>query len=467
MYSEMMNIRPEYNLANIFNMNEINNTNTTDDPLIRDGQYLSLVLKSKKMTSHATGFEYTVCNYDKKMLTSDHNFHFCRSVIINNQNKIVCVAPPKSLPHEAFLKMSQYDRNEYIIEEYLDGTMVNVFWNEVDGVGHWELATKNVVGATCSFYKNADSMSNGARNFREMFIDILAHQYNAKLCPREPIVLPNKETDPLGQHYIDHLFNIILDKTKCYSFVMQHVDNRIVRPILVSRLYIVGVYSIQDGIVNVVDVLNEMLEMHKRQFDKFDVYIMPFNGPYIYQGFNKNQDLDEFINRMSSTHYSVKGIVFKHKTTGLWSKIRNTNYEHVKQLRGNHPKMQYLYLTLRLTKRVSEYLFFFPEHAKMFEAFRGQVHDYTRKLYKNYVSCYIEKKAPLLTYPANYRNNMYRLHQIYLNTLKLMNPKENMSIYHVMEYVNALPATILMASINYPLKQQSMQDVVDVVEMNE
>jgi hypothetical protein len=45
--------------------------------------------------------------------------------------------------------------------------MINVFWDDSIGLtGGWEIATRNTVGATSSFYKGPK-----AKTFRDMFLD--------------------------------------------------------------------------------------------------------------------------------------------------------------------------------------------------------------------------------------------------------------------------------------------------------
>ena len=60
-----------------------------------------------------------------------------------------------------------------------------------------------------------------------------------------------------------------------------------------------------------------------------------------------------------NTSYHIQGVVIK-TDDGARYKFRNPNYEHVRHLRGNQPKLQYQYLVLRQSGKVKEYLQYYP-----------------------------------------------------------------------------------------------------------
>ena len=125
--------------------------------------------------------------------------------------------------------------------------------------------------------------------------------------------------------------------------------------------------------------------------------------------------IDEYASK--NTPYNVQGLVFNNVTKGTRAKIRNPIYEEVRRLKGNQPKIQYRYLTLRQQNKVSEYLKMFPEDGKAFSVFRNQIHNFTKGLYQNYVNCYIKKQKPLKEFPYQFRTHMFTLHRKYLDEL--------------------------------------------------
>ena len=195
-----------YILSDIDGFNDIINSNDNSIPNI-----LNL-----NRTSNNT--QYKVITYDKKYLNYDliSSYGLCRSIIVNNRNKVVSFAPPKSMPCDEFIQ--KYDETTYkiVAEEFIEGTMINVFWDETNGLsGDWEISTRNTVGATSSFYKG----SGKTKTFREMFFEA-AKENNLELN--------------------------FLETNYCYSFVLQHPDNRIVVPFNKPLLYLVAVYSIHN-----------------------------------------------------------------------------------------------------------------------------------------------------------------------------------------------------------------------------
>ena len=66
----------------------------------------------------------------------------------------------------------------------------------------------------------------------------------------------------------------ILDKTLCYSFVLQHPKNRIVVPFKETQLYLVACYRInEDYTIDAIDIktvkesLNSTKILYPKQFD--------------------------------------------------------------------------------------------------------------------------------------------------------------------------------------------------------
>jgi hypothetical protein len=359
---------------------------------------------------------YTVRRYDKKALTPDKisTYGLCRSVITDADNNIVAFSPPKSLPFEEFV--AKYpDTSLIIATEFVEGTMINVFWSN----GDWVLASRSNVGAT--------NMIN-SRTFRDMFYDAM----NA--CNLDLNTLP---------------------KEFSYSFVLQHPDNRIVVPIGKPQLYLIAVYSYQGAVVKSHDL---------SEFVEFNATLVNVPATYDLTSYA------EFAEKTKTLDYTYLGVMLANPATGERTKIRNPSYEKVRHLKGNHPKLQYQYLCLRKANKISQYLHYYPESNKEFAGFRDKVHEFTRKLRDNYISCYIRKERPLMEYSDEYRTHMYGLHQIYKNNLK---PNGKILVFEdIVNYVNELHPNLLMHSINYDqkkgyIKKTKVSEKVDVSDANE
>jgi hypothetical protein len=174
--------------------------------------------------------------------------------------------------------------------------------------------------------------------------------------------------------------------------------------------------------------------------------------PEIYQW----NDYSELIEKYAcmNTSYDKLGFVLFNKITGERTKVRNPVYEEVRQLRGNQPKLQFQYLSLRKEGKVSEFLKFYPENKSELSLFRDQIHLFTTTLYENYVSCYIKKEKPLKEFSPQFRTHMFNVHQVYLKDMKEHN--KSITLSSVINYVNNLEPSLLMFSLNYNFRQHDI-----------
>jgi hypothetical protein len=177
--------------------------------------------------------------------------------------------------------------------------------------------------------------------------------------------------------------------------------------------------------------------------------------PEIYK-FNNYSELIEKYASMN-TSYDVLGVVVYNNQTGERMKIRNPVYEQVRNLRGNQPKLQYQYLSLRKEGRVSDFLKFYPENKKEFSSFRDQIHLFTNTLFSNYISCYIKKERPLMEFSEQYRTHMFNIHKIYTDELREKKLFVNNTV--VIKYVNNLHQSLLMYCLNFQMRKRNVDTI--------
>ena len=412
------------NLSNIKGFNDL---------LYDDKNETLNILKLNKIECRTENNQcYKIITYDKQILNYDlvDTYGLCRSVIVNSENNVIGFAPPKSLQSDVFLKLYPVKTDDIVAEEFVEGTMINVFFDSTIGLaGGWEISTRNIVGATCGFYKNTNSdnpIVNTKKTFRTMFLE--AAKVNG-------LILDN------------------LNKNLCYSFVLQHPDNRIVIPVKNPTLYLVSIYRIDNSDKNNIKVYYHDMEDIKNSF--WGDAIIQF--PKIYECDDYSKLIDSYASM--NTPYDKMGFILFNKTTGHRTKIRNPVYEEVRQLRGNQTKLQYQYLSLRKDGKVKEFLKYFPDNKKELSFFRDQLHLFTNTLYENYIACYIKKEKPLKEFSPQFRTHMFYVHQKYLSELK--EKKLHMTYKEVINYVNSIEIKLLMHSLNYNIKKHD-NDVVNI-----
>ena len=352
-----------------------------------------------------------VLKYVKSKLTTENidSLGLFRSIIVNKDGEIVSFAPPKSINYDVFSQSNEYDK--CYIQHFPEGTMINVFFDKF--IDDWQITTRSSIGAKCNF--NMDSNIT----YRYMFLDAMNH---------------------IGLEFED------LDKTCCYSFVLQHPENRIVVPISKPALILTNKYKIDNNQI-----------FNNNSFDKilkFSTLAMhtindkSFKDSVNYTGDNWRQLSDHFFS--DNLPYQFQGVMIWNNK-GQRTKIRNSNYEKVKHLKGNSPKLQYHYYYLRQNGAVGDFLKYYPEYKGEFSDFRRELHKYTSQLYQNYIKCFIKKEKPLVEFPYQYKTHMFKIHELYLNDLKLDGKFVNKQV--VMNYVNTLPPPRLMHVINHIKKQ--------------
>lgn len=403
------------NLSNVPGFNNLKLGNNNDDAQEK--------MLNKVICKTDNNLIYKVIRYDKNYLSQDNilTAGLCRSVIVNCENAVVGYSPPKSIHPDEFIKAYGTKNENIVALEFVEGTMINVFWdNKIGLTGGWEISTRNKVGANCRFFNNNN---NNSRTFRELFL----------------------ETASLNLLDLE-----LLNKKNSYSFVLQHPENRIVVPFTKPLLYLIAVYSIHNVDQNNGTIVTfEDLECVKKSNDFANTLV---HFPLKYDCETYSGLIEKYASM--NTSYEIAGFVLYNNVTGVRTKVRNPVYEQIKQLRGNNPKNQYQYLCLRGQNKVAEYLSFYPEHKSEFSEYRDQVHLFTETLFANYIACYVKKERPLLEFSTQFRTHMFNIHRIYVTELK--EKKQHVTKIVVIKYVNELASALLMHSINCQFKKRNV-----------
>tara|TARA_Y100000816_G_C26102156_1_gene584474 strand:+ start:1949 stop:3139 length:1191 start_codon:yes stop_codon:yes gene_type:complete len=344
-------------------------------------------------------------NYDKSKLDESLKLRNFRSVITDGE-KIVCFSPPKSYNYD----YTTDDVNtSFTVEEFIEGTMINVFNYE----GTWMCATKSVIGARCKFFKDF------AKTYRTLFLEVMNH---------------------IGLEFTD------LDETCCYSFVMQHPENRIVVPFKEMSLVLIKKYKCNGFEVEEVNSFEE--------FDNVNIKRPTILSVYNSMNLHKIKDIFE----SDDNNYKMMGIVINNSTKRI--KLWNPNYLKVKKLRGNNPKIQFQFYHLLKDKLIVEFLKYYPEYKRLFQDFKRDLFGYTENLWRKYRACYIYREKPLIEFGKQYRTHMFKIHQLYLCDLKPINKHTDKKF--VIDYVNKLSPAELMYSINFVYREQKVDEATVV-----
>jgi hypothetical protein len=366
--------------------------------------------------------KYTIIRYDKKVadMTNIENVKTIgklRSVILSSDNEIVCCSPCKSMQLDDFIGLCG---EKPLVEEYIEGTMINMFWDKYSE--SWEYATKNTIGCKTSFFQIDlyNELSDKNKSFEDMFLD--AYYLN-------------------GLHYLQ------FDKTKCYSFVLQHPDNRIVSYISEPKIYLISVYHIVNNEVYISDISEIKYQVNSLIKDKNLTRVLRFPLKYEFLSFEQLK-----CDYQYHPDYNIMGVVIKCPISGYYTKIRNENYMNVKKMCGNSPSLLHRYVNLYKTGKLAEYLSIFTEHYYFMYNYHLLSLDFIQILDLYYTNIYI-KKYNLYSFfskeEKHHVNMVYHLKQLHKKYLsdKVLYP--SLKKVNVAEYVNNLDVDNLC----YALKQ--------------
>jgi hypothetical protein len=316
-----------------------------------------------------TKYHYSIYNLENEFVANaDLQNRIYRSAILSSDNKVLALAPSKSLPDVCHLP-----GNQFSVNEMMEGTMVNLFWDP--NSESWEISTKKNIGGNYFFFRNSydsELEEPEQKTFRQMF----------------------EEVFPLN--------NLPFDKSYSYSFVLQHPCNHIVVTVENPALYLVMTYRIGED--NTYAYVNPKSHPNYEDFVKMgvkfsrDFVLTP--GKTLEQQFENstNYVLDQIPNLEEAlsnplNEYTNVGIMVTDQETGFRKAYYNNKYLEVKSLRGNNPNLHYQYLMLRKIGKVSEFLRYFPFYRKHFNKFLTHFTLFSERIHKLYWEVRVKKSV--------------------------------------------------------------------------
>tara|TARA_B100000795_G_C22775356_1_gene429784 strand:+ start:432 stop:1625 length:1194 start_codon:yes stop_codon:yes gene_type:complete len=336
----------------------------------------------------------TLLKYDQSN-KSKYNFDnplvsFSRGLVFDSKtNKIVCIPPEKSLHIIPFSQMVGSENwLDVTIEEFIDGTMINCF----NHMGTWHISTRSYIGANC----RGHSSKNYNKLFQEAKGDLDFEKLNIKYC---------------------------------YTFVLKHPENRIVKDHKVAGICLVQVREILDNSYNDISLIDVQTQLKEEGVD----IVLPKRYTI-----SKPEEINDLL---SSMNYQEQGLMFKYNSKR--SKVRTAEYENVKLLRGNNKNIFFNYIELRKNGMLMEYLTYFPEFTTDFDNFRKNIELTTMKLFNNYKEAYMYKKKNKKDIPFELRPLCYEMHGIYLSS-KVKWDRQN-----VINFFNRLDNARIVFVVNF------------------
>lgn len=359
---------------------------------------------SKRYTT-PNNHHYNVMTYHKQMVCmDDYTTGKYRSVVFSG-GELVSFSPPKSIPITMFTRTrgqwleSKIPTNIHITET-IEGTMINLFYDHSNQT--WEIATKNAVGGNYWYFRNQydNIVTEHPHTFRDMFMEAIGEKDYTDI----------NQTKLVAE----------LPKDCCYSFVLQHPENHIVNLVDQPRVFLVAVYQIfnQDGChtarylsIPYIMKISTIDDLYKSSIIHFPNTISePMN-------YRKLEDLLNY----DAKYEDSMGFTLIDTETGDRTKMENARYNTKKELRGNHPNLQYQYLCLWRIQKITGFLKYFPIYEKLFQKFEDQLDRFINNIQTVYYMYYIKKQRDI-DYPKNIMYFVQRIHhELFIPSLKTPN----------------------------------------------
>lgn len=322
-----------------------------------------------------------------------------RSVVWDTlAHRPVSVTPYKSEPGESL--PIEGNPTNYRIEQFIDGVMIGVFYDKYNDT--WELHTRSTLGARCRYYSQT-------RTFADLF------------------------KEAAGYSRVD--LNS-LDKTKCYTFVLRHPENRIV-----CQVNLPGVVLIQEGRVaedaGYVDIPLEPSWITVSNIASWD------NLAKLLQDWN-----DRF-------KYNHQGIVVKETGTGRRWKMRTAEYNRVRNLRGNSARRDFVWLSAWKSNTLYDYFRVYPEEKQLADSVIAQWKRVTNDVFHLYTDVFKARSLEKSNIPPKYRIFVFGIHTKYIEELKPSGRTVDWKF--VLEYMNSRDIPLMLYAINWEKRIAAQQ----------
>ncbi|NBR60270.1 MAG: hypothetical protein EBT86_01225 [Actinobacteria bacterium] len=300
----------------------------------------------------------------------------------------VCVAPPR-----AWEVANEFtDISNGMIEDFVEGTMVNVFVTAAHTVP--QITTRSSLGATGTFYSE--------RTFRDLFMDAL---------------------EAKGKTLSADVFSLGAgEKARFWSFVLAHPQNRIVEDVKSANLTLV-----HEGWVD----SEKNITVIQRPSSFWQL-------PVKYESEKTVDSVTSLMNTLGSTYGPTwQGLVVR-MPDGNRLKFVQTAYTRLRNWRQEPNRdVRLLWLVRENSKVVAEYIKYFPEDLERFLELNKILGRIYRELYGEYQAVHIKHNKKLEAAIDFYRPHVFSLHGLYINTLK---PKKwFVRMKEVRDYIGNMP----------------------------
>jgi len=330
-----------------------------------------------------------------------------RSVVWNTEmNRPVCISPPKAMSTELPVQTTQQAiTTGMVCQELLDGFMINCF--TLAGEKTLHICSRSKLNASGRFYSS--------KSFRELFIE--AHTGWIMKGDDSFECLIQEESQKWDQPDPEKK-----EIAYGYSFLVQHTEHRIVKPISENRAFLIHKTIVyEDGSV-------QFEENHSTFRYRDNLRSIPIGGAD-----EKITYLQTWIQTtLEEQPWTFQGLVLKDKEGNRW-RFRSNAYSMVKNLRGNAAYLLDRFVPLYQRNVVPYYISYYPEDQNAMEFYTVFLNHMIQYLHGLYMDVHVQRTTPIQQIDRMYHPHLYALHGIYLSR------KKPITVNDVYEYLRLQP----------------------------
>ena len=329
----------------------------------------------------------TLVRYNKPM--TDASLGAYRSVVFKGE-KLVAFSPPKSVPFSKFREAQSMA--DCTVREFVDGTMLYLWHNgdkdqdqDQDQDKHqWCVSTRSRVKADKYYRRNVWPLE-----------PVEDAAFGTKKIPNTPFQTFTQLVERMGD---PSLFYAQLRKNCTYVFsLLQRNSFNVVQPHQ-DEMFLIATYELSDG--------NKVEEV---QVDVPGVLRPPL---HLFRSYS------EMLESMAGKGCDFKGYYLCAEKEGAWSKVLNPSFSAAYEVVGADINFNKTVLKHVQSNQESKLVAINASFQENVDAVKTNLEAIALKLYNNYMTCFIRKRALHKSFPFPYRELMYHLHGQYLTTKK-------------------------------------------------
>lgn len=327
---------------------------------------------------------------------------------------------------------------EVRVTEMIDGTPLDLWYDRRSQ--RWEISVHRAVGGDFTFvrdheFKDIDPTDHtctrtsqrlgeivGQCTFYEMFMDAM----NVGDADSLAVRLRN------------------WSKQHGYRFVMQHPKNILATVVQEPLLYVVGVHRIKRAKTEhaTVESISPWVYQSWRCFTEHSLVRFPSTVAYLTGEQATPPSFTKLILPYVSVHSSLKtvgmGVVFTNMKTGEQSHMVSRVYRQWRKIQCVPPKELFRYLCVRRTRKMNEFLGFYPWFTPAYDYYGELYSDLVYNMFESYIDRYVHRtKTPV---SGKYLPHIQQIHHTMYLPMKaaVSGAKSRITIGLVQEYIDGL-----------------------------